>query len=463
MTVAMLMDGALPFWDRIFVTMPLAEQVEHTPVLIFGVLEFCLGIAYVALWRAATDHPVFRTLGFFYLLVGFEQFWQYFGGDASVWCLRCVAVAVLVEAAAEAMDVENHRWTWLFWPLYGFVMIAGWFPGMAFVHEWPVIASEVTLAILIVQGFRHGNRRDRMVASAFAVHFVVRASLIPSLQKITGIRNLFVVNGWQWQYTTITLTLLGIATLVIFVGALIRDREDKRRMATELESARAIQQLLIPDQIPYIAGFEIQSAYRPFGEVGGDFFQIIPLPSGGALIAIGDVSGKGLPAAMQVSLVVGNLRALTDYTQSPGEILRGINRHMIGRSNGGFTTCLLIRVDHAGGLTLANAGHIAPYVDGVELDCENGFPLGLVPDAEYPECVRRLSSRQQLTVMTDGVVEASNKDGELFGFARTQFMSRQTAEKIAETAQSFGQDDDITVLTVTRSARTGDVTRPQEL
>jgi serine phosphatase RsbU (regulator of sigma subunit) len=101
-------------------------------------------------------------------------------------------------------------------------------------------------------------------------------------------------------------------------------------------------------------------------------------------------------------------------------------------------------------------------VDGVELDCENGLPLGLVPDAKYPECVRRLSSRQQMTVMTDGVLEASNKEGELFGFARTQFMSRQTAEKIAETAQEFGQDDDITVLTLTRSVSTGDVTRPQE-
>ncbi len=463
MTAAMLMDGAQPVLDRLFVTMPLAEQIKHTPVLIFGVLECCLGVAYLAVWRAATDHRVFRTLGLFYLVVGVEQFWQYFGGEVSVWALRCIAIALLIEAAGEAMDVRHHRWTRLFWPFYLFVMVAGWFPAMAFLRAWPGAVSQVPYAILIVQGFRRGNQRDRMVAAAFAVHFITRTTLIPSFQEATGIRNSFFIGGWQWQFNTITLTLLGLVTLAIFVRALLRDREEKQRMATELESARAIQQLLIPDQIPYVAGFEIQSAYRPFGEVGGDFFQIIPLPSGGALIAIGDVSGKGLPAAMQVSLVVGNLRAQTDYTQSPGEILRGINRHMIGRSNGGFTTCLLIRVDAAGGLTLANAGHLPPYVDGVELDCENGLPLGLVQDAQYPECVRRLSSRQQLTVMTDGVLEASNKDGELFGFARTQFMSRQTAEKIAETAQEFGQDDDITVLTLTRSPSSGDITRPQEL
>jgi hypothetical protein len=463
MTAAMLMDGAQPLVDRLFMAMPLAEQIKHTPVLIFGVLECCLGIAYLALWRAATAQRVFRTLGLFYLLVGFEQFWQYFGGEVSVWFWRCMAVALLVEAAAEAIDVRPRRWTWLFWPFYLFVMIAGWYPHMIFLRDWPIITSDATVAVLIFLGFRRGTLRDRMIAAAFTVHLVARTTIIPSFQRITGIGNSFVVGGWQWQITTITLTLLGLVTLAIFVSVLMRDREEKLRMATELESARAIQQLLIPDQIPFIAGFEIQSAYRPFGEVGGDFFQIIPLPSGGALIAIGDVSGKGLPAAMQVSLVVGNLRALTDYTQSPGEILRGINRHMIGRSNGGFTTCLLIRVDPSGGLTLANAGHLAPYVDGTELECENGLPLGLVQDAEYPECVRRLSSRQQLTLMTDGVVEASNAGGELFGFARTQFMSRQTAEKIAETAQSFGQDDDITVLTVTRSARTGDITRPQEL
>jgi hypothetical protein len=357
-------------------------------------------------------------------------------------------VAVLVETAGEAMQVPRRGWTRLFWPLYLFVSIAAWFPSMAFANELPVLFSEVALAILIIQGFRRGSRRDRMIATAFSAHCVVRLCLSTSLQRWTGIKNYVTIGGWQWQYTTITLTSLGTVTLAIFVRDLIRDRAEKQRLAAELAASRAVQQVLIPEETPAIPGFTIRSVYEPFGEVGGDFFQILPLPAGGVLIAIGDVSGKGMPAAMMVSLLVGTLHALVETTTSPGQLLAGLNRLVQGRSHGGFTTCLILRVEPDGVVIFANAGHISPYRNGIELECENGLPLGLVAGTAYAEASFRLIAGEQLTLVTDGVVEARDGTGKLFGFERTAIISSNSAEEIAQAAQAFGQEDDITVLTV---------------
>ena len=129
------------------------------------------------------------------------------------------------------------------------------------------------------------------------------------------------IGGWHWQYTVSTLTLLGIVTLAILARDLIRDRREKQRMAAELEAGRAVQQVLIPEEIPTIPGFNIQSVYKPYGEVGGDFFQVLPVKSGngvgGVLVIIGDVSGKGMPAAMTVSLLVGTVRTLAHLHAKP--------------------------------------------------------------------------------------------------------------------------------------------------
>jgi len=213
----------------------------------------------------------------------------------------------------------------------------------------------------------------------------------------------------------------------------------------------------VPEEIPEIPGFQIKSVYKPAGQVGGDFFQIIALGEGGLLAAIGDVSGKGMPAAMTVSLLVGTLRTLAHYTQRPGEILAAMNQGMLVRANGGFTTCLVLRVGTEGTVTAANAGHLAPYCNGAELEIESGLPLGLAAQSNYPETTFTLKESEQLTLVSDGVVEARGKGGELFGFARTQAISREDAEHIAQTAQEFGQDDDITVLTLCHAGVTASV------
>jgi serine phosphatase RsbU (regulator of sigma subunit) len=213
-----------------------------------------------------------------------------------------------------------------------------------------------------------------------------------------------------------------------------------------------VQQILIPDEIPTICGFAIRSVYKPAGEVGGDFFQLLPLKEGGVLLVIGDVSGKGMPAAMTVSLLVGTVRTLAHFTQSPGEILAAMNQRMLLRSGGGFTTCLVVRADGDGTLTAANAGHLAPYLAGNELQLENGLPLGLSADTSYRESTFAMADGQQLTLLTDGVVEARDKNGALFGFDRTAAQSMEPADAIAEAARRFGQEDDISVISLTRTS-----------
>jgi serine phosphatase RsbU (regulator of sigma subunit) len=138
------------------------------------------------------------------------------------------------------------------------------------------------------------------------------------------------------------------------------------------------------------------------------------------------------------------------FTQSPGEILAAMNHRMLGRSQGGFTTCLVLRAEAGGTLTMANAGHIAPYLDGRELELENGLPLGLALDAAYIESKFTLAPHKQLMLVSDGVVEARSKAGELLGFDRIAAISTEPAEKVVGIAQAFGQDDDITVVTLLR-------------
>jgi serine phosphatase RsbU (regulator of sigma subunit) len=155
---------------------------------------------------------------------------------------------------------------------------------------------------------------------------------------------------------------------------------------------------------------------------------------------------------MTVSLLVGTFRTLAHYTDSPNEILRAMNQRMIGRNSGGFTTCLVLRIDADGKLTAANAGHLTPYLNGHEVALEGGLPLGLSAESTYQESIFQFPSNSQLTLLTDGVLEARNKAGELFGFERTTAISTQPAEAVAQMAQAFGQEDDITVLTVTRTS-----------
>ena len=142
----------------------------------------------------------------------------------------------------------------------------------------------------------------------------------------------------------------------------------------------------------------------------------------------------------------GTLRTLADYTQQPAEMLRGLNRRLIGRIDGGFVTCVVLHIAANGETTVANAGHLAPFRDGKELPVTGSLPLGHFQQAGYDELTFRLHEDETLTLYTDGIVEARNSRGELFGFDRLSAMlaSRPSVGKIVDAAEGFGQQDDIT-------------------
>jgi sigma-B regulation protein RsbU (phosphoserine phosphatase) len=184
----------------------------------------------------------------------------------------------------------------------------------------------------------------------------------------------------------------------------------------------------------------------PAKQVGGDFFYIRPEEQGNVLVVFGDVSGKGLKAAMTVSSTIGALRTMPPL--APARILAALNRGLVGQMQGGFVTCCAARIVQDGTVTLANAGQLSPYLNGVEVIVDAGLPLGIDPKAEYQESQFQLPTAEQLTFVSDGIVEARNASGELFGFERTRAISSESAEKIVQAARAFGQEDDITVVTL---------------
>jgi len=235
----------------------------------------------------------------------------------------------------------------------------------------------------------------------------------------------------------------------------LRSSSTSRRQAVlegELEAAREVQQVILPDQIEIIPGFSIESAYEPAQQVGGDFFQIVPAGDGGLLLVLGDVAGKGLPAAMLVSVMVGAIRAAAEYTHAPDELLASLNERLIGRSRGGFSTALAAYVAGNGQVTIANAGHLSPYRDGVEMELPGALPLGILSGARYETVRFTLAPGSRLTFYSDGVIEAQDQQGELLGFERGRALSTEPAAEIVQAAKDFGQSDDITVVAITRNA-----------
>jgi serine phosphatase RsbU (regulator of sigma subunit) len=150
-------------------------------------------------------------------------------------------------------------------------------------------------------------------------------------------------------------------------------------------------------------------------------------------------------------LIVGTLRASASRCSGPAQLLNEVNRALLGRSEG-FATCLVLMAQPAGKLSVANAGHPNPYINGVEIETEPNLPLGLDASVHYSEVALRLDPDQLCTLVTDGVIEATSPKGELYGFERTRAISNKSANTIAEAAREFGQQDDITVLTLSQAA-----------
>ena len=259
------------------------------------------------------------------------------------------------------------------------------------------------------------------------------------------------IQGLYVAWAEITDFIATVTLLLFIVLRTLRIARAKAAAAAEIAAAQTVQQVLLARSSQATPGFDVESVYRPASEVGGDFFLVSPGPDGSLVAIVGDVSGKGLIAAMRVSMILGVLRR--EESREPSAVLRGLNEALLlpvtdSKSAPGFTTACCIRLEHSGQYSIANAGHIAPYIDGAEIPTAAALPLGLAGDQEYEVTNGRLVPGKKLVLMSDGVVEARASSGELYGFDRTALLTLRPAEEIAETAANFGQEDDITVLTI---------------
>jgi len=236
----------------------------------------------------------------------------------------------------------------------------------------------------------------------------------------------------------------------------------------ELEVARLIQQNFLPKELPDLDGWQIAAYYRPAREVGGDFYDVIPLPGGLVAFVVGDVTDKGVPAALVMSATRAILRASATRIVEPGAVLEAVNEHLCpDMPEKMFVTCLYGVLDPASGLLrFANAGHDVPYVktaDGVVELRARGMPLGLLTGMAYEEKEMVLAPGDGVLLHSDGIVEAHDPEREMYGFPRLQETVRSgpvgqaliylvLAEIDAFTGPDSEQEDDITMLTLARTA-----------
>jgi serine phosphatase RsbU (regulator of sigma subunit) len=262
----------------------------------------------------------------------------------------------------------------------------------------------------------------------------------------------FFLFGVAIDLGTIGYVLFLLVITVLLLRRFLHSQREREQWKLEIEQAKQLQRVLIPEALPNIPGLTIESEYRPAQQVGGDFFQIIPHPTDGSvLIVVGDVTGHGLQAGMLVALIVGAIRNQTETSFDPLAMLQSLNRRLMGRGSA-HATALALRIAADGACTLANAGHMPPYLNGRELPMEGAMLLGMIEQAEFSVMQFQLAPQDRLMLLSDGVAEAQNERGELFGFDRIQSMLQKpvAASEVAAAAQTFGQEDDISVLQVTR-------------
>ena len=258
--------------------------------------------------------------------------------------------------------------------------------------------------------------------------------------------------GAQVNLGTLANLLVAVVIALLLLRRLLQSVKRQRLMALDVKQAQEVQQVILPEARMALPGLTIESEYRPAREVGGDFFQIIPHKSDGSvLIVAGDVSGKGLQAGMLVALLVGAIRSTFDWSSDPVVMLKALNQRLMGRGDA-QATCLALRIASDGSAVLANAGHVAPYLNGEELAMEGALPLGMFEGAEASVMRFAMKDGDRLVLMSDGIAEAMDADGNLFGFERVGALVRSatSAREVADAAQGFGQEDDISVIAVVR-------------
>jgi serine phosphatase RsbU (regulator of sigma subunit)/ketosteroid isomerase-like protein len=241
---------------------------------------------------------------------------------------------------------------------------------------------------------------------------------------------------------------------------------ERERVEQELQVARSIQQASLPKEVPELEGWHISPYYQPAREVGGDFYDFLELPSGQLGLIVGDATGKGVPAALVMASARSMLRAVAQAlgSSSPGDVLGRVNDALFTDIPPNmFVTCFYAILDlNSGSLTYANAGHDLPYLhrSGTAEELRaRGMPLGLMPGMSYEEKEITLEAGESALFYSDGLVEAHDPKGEMFGFPRLRELMAEHGDKrslgdllleelYSFTGEEWEQEDDITLLTL---------------
>jgi HAMP domain-containing protein len=464
------LDRSLELWST-------QSLFERLPRLVVSSVLAVLALFLLALYFAQKGHIEYLWLALHELLQAPIGFVELAGSSArldSLWYAAAFFELLLVSAYLYfeflvAFLALRRRWT-IRWLRYTAPILAGIGPALLLVGHGSAIG--VVLAIVLVGSLLWILGWFLFIfltLAAAALRRNVEAGLllIPLVLSLVGVVEPVLTAGvseWSGRAYSSPLTILAgpipihfasiadftgifVIVLIIFVRFL-RIQREQERASSELAAARSVQELMIPREKPETPGFEVDSVYNPATEVGGDFFHVQPT-DGGLLVVIGDVAGKGLKAAMNVSMLMGALRRTPE--RSPAKILASLNRVLTGSES--FTTCQAAWFAADGELVLASAGHLSPYLNSQEIALPGALPLGVLPKASYAEVHLFLHPGDRILFYSDGVVEARRPSGELFGFDRVHNLTNQSAFYVAEAARDFGQEDDITVLTVRRLAQ----------
>ena len=315
----------------------------------------------------------------------------------------------------------------------------------------PSIVARVVLfgllLLVVVLGIRRQGAEGWVVVPAVLLYGVAEFGFELTHLHIPAHFRLF---GFLVAFHTIVHMLMLAALLVLMLRRLGQSLRRQREMAADLRQAQGVQQVILPEAVTRCASLVVESEYRPAREVGGDFYQVIPDEKDSSLLIVaGDVAGKGLQAGM----LVGAARSIAELNSDPLFVLQALNRRLLG-CGGAHATRLALRIEADGAATLANAGHLPPYLNGKPVQVKGSMPLGFFEGAEFSVLHFNLDPDDRLVLTSDGLAEAADAGGNLFGFEAVEKLAenRASAAELASVAQEFGQQDDISVIAVTRLA-----------
>ena len=471
----------LPQFTNVTMGLPTAIEYERqalesqrvyglAPSILINLLLCLAGVSALALYVNQRPQREYLFLGLYLLLVGISNGLSMLQSSGLV---PLSANFLIADPLIYAWVIGQIEFTYSFagrrvgriWRIYEVSLVAGpilavlvwvgWFPSTTYVLIEAAATAPIglLLSLLLFLWYRQGNRE---------AGWLILPSLAPAVSTALfdlGTASItldwppfnFLVEPIQMGPLVLQLVDLGALLFLLSIAAVMffrfsRVSREQARAAAELAAAREIQEHLVPAVLPSLPNYAIEAAYFPAHEVGGDFYQVLPQRDGSIMLVIGDVSGKGLKAAMTGAFAIGALHAIAAEISDPPQLLTRLNREILRGQDSGFITCLCVKLSPRGQMTISSAGHLSPYRNDEELICEGGPPLGLFPDLVYSESRFEINCGDSLTLLSDGVTEATGPKDELFGSERTQAIICRSAHYIAAAAQQFGQEDDITVV-----------------